>query len=131
VIAEEVVAQQTPLPAWASSVRVLLGAIMAWGGVMHFTVDQKVWKSALLNAMADSGFLWREIGIVNVIAGVALIANRATPLAALALLPITANIFLFHLWRLDPFGLTIGVPVIALNSALLFALRHYYGPLFG
>jgi putative oxidoreductase len=122
--------QSTALPEWATWVRLLFGGIMAWGGVMHFTADPKVWKSALLNAMADSGFLWREIGIVNVVAGVALLLNRATPVAALVLLPITFNIFLFHLWRLDAFGLTIGVPVIALNSMLIYAMRAYYRPLF-
>jgi hypothetical protein len=118
------------LPQWAGPIRLLFGALIAWGGVMHFTVDQAVWKSDLLNAMAASGFLWREIGIVNIVAGVALLANRATPLAVAVLLPITFNIFLFHAWRLDPFGLTIGVPVIVLNLALIYAYRSTYRPLF-
>jgi putative oxidoreductase len=116
-------------PAWISGVRVVLGAIMAWGGVMHFTVDQRVWKSDLLNSMAESKFLWREIGVVNIVAGLALLANRSSPLAALALAPITANIFLFHLFRLDLFGLTIGVPVIALNVVLLVSYRASYATL--
>jgi uncharacterized membrane protein len=116
-------------PAWISGVRVILGAIMAWGGVMHFTVDQRIWKSDLLNSMAESKFLWREIGIVNIVAGLALLVNRSSPLAALALAPITANIFLFHLVRLDLFGLTIGVPVIALNVVLLVSYRASYATL--
>ncbi len=115
---------------WIPPIRLLLGAIMSWGGVMHFTVDQKIWKSDLLDAMARSGFLWREIGFVNIVAGVALLANRGVPIALVVLAPITFNIFLFHLWRLDPFGLTIGVPVIALNLALLYAFRDVYRPLF-
>lgn len=117
------------LPTWFAPVRFLLGAIMAWGGVMHFTVDQKIWNSHLLDAMAESNFLWREIGIVNIVAGVALLANRGVPLAAAALAPITLNIFLFHLFRLDPFGLTIGVPVIVLNGFLLFGVRHAFSGL--
>jgi hypothetical protein len=113
-------------PAWADAVRVVFGGIMAWGGVMHFTVDQKIWKSDLLNAMANSGFLWREIGIVNLIAGVALLVNKQVPLALLALAPITLNIFLHHATRLDPSGLTIGIPVIVLNAILLFVYRASY-----
>jgi hypothetical protein len=108
-----------------------LGAIMAWGGVMHFTVDQRIWKSPLLDAMADSGFLWREIGIINVVAGLALLANKGVPLAVAALAPICFNIFVFHLWRLDPYGLTIGVPVAVLNGALVYGLRDVYRPLLG
>jgi hypothetical protein len=96
---------------------------MAYGGVMHFTVDQRIWQSDLLNAMADSNFMWREIGIINAVAGLALLANRFTLLATLCLFPITINIFLFHLFRLDAFGLTIGVPVFALNGAMFVALR--------
>jgi putative oxidoreductase len=111
---------------WVIPVRVMLGVLMVIGGVMHFTVDQKVWDSELLNAMAESNFLWREIGIVNIAAGAALLAGRGVPLAAAVLAPITCNIFLFHLFRLDPFGLTIGVPVAALNAALLYGVRDAF-----
>jgi hypothetical protein len=112
--------------AWSGAVRILFGGIMAWGGVMHFTVDQKIWKSDLLNAMAESGFLWREIGVVNIVAGMALLANKQVPLALLALAPIALNIFLHHAFRLDLSGLTIGVPVLALNAILLFVYRSSY-----
>jgi hypothetical protein len=107
----------------ADAARVLLGGIMAWGGVMHFTVDQRIWKSELLDSMARSGFLWREIGIVNLAAGIALLTNRYVPAAAMVLAPVTLNIFLFHAFRRDLFGLTIGVPVIVLNALLLWAHR--------
>lgn len=110
----------------AGLVRVALGALMAWGAVMHFTVDQRVWKSDLLDSMAHSGFLWREIGIINIAAGVALLMNRCIPAATLALAPITFNIFLFHAFRHDVYGLTIGIPVFALNIALLVAHRTSY-----
>jgi putative oxidoreductase len=115
--------------AFADSVRVLFGGLMAIGGVMHFTTDERIWESPLLNAMADSGFLWREIGIVNLLAGIALIVGRYPALAALALAPISLNIFLFHLWRLDVWGLTIGVPVLVLNAIVLFSYRSTYRPL--
>ncbi len=108
---------------------VLFGVLMAWGGVMHFTVDQTIWKSSLLNAMANSGFLWREIGIVNLVAGVALITNRWTPLAALVLLPIAINIFLFHAFRKDLFGLTIGVPILVLGIFVAYNHMATYRPL--
>jgi hypothetical protein len=114
---------------WTRGIAMLFGLLMAWGGVMHFTVDQRQWNSELLDAMAESGFLWREIGIVNLVAGLALVSDRWAPLATLALLPITFNIFVFHLVRLDPFGLTIGVPVIVLNAVLVWAHFDVYRPL--
>ncbi len=95
---------------WVAPVRLLLGGIMAWGG-------------------AASGYLWREIGAVNIVAGLALMANKGTPLAVAALTPICINVFLFHLWRRDAYGLTIGVPVVALDLLLVFALRAKYLPL--
>jgi putative oxidoreductase len=122
----------TAAAGWVAPVRVVFGGIMAWGGVMHFTVDQTVWKSELLDSLAtnQSGFLWREIGVVNIIAGVALLLGKSVPLAAAALLPITLNIFFFHAFRRDLFGLTIGVPVIALNAAILYATRESFRSLF-
>jgi hypothetical protein len=118
------------ITSWARPVEMLFGGLMAWGGVMHFTVDQKVWNSPLLNAMADSGFLWREIGIINFVGGIALLSHRFMPLALAMLFPITANIFLHHLTRLDLSGLTIGVPVLALNLVLLWVYRSSYASLF-
>jgi hypothetical protein len=119
-------ATKGPEAAWLTGARLLLGGLMAWGGGMHFTVDQRVWKSPLIDALAESGYMWREIGIVNILCGVCLVLNRWSALAAAALLPITLNIFLLHLWRLDAFGLTIGVPVFALNLVLLYGLRAKY-----
>lgn len=107
----------------------MLGGLMAIGGVMHFTRDVHVWQSPLLDALAASGFLWAEIGVVNLIAGAALVADRFAPLAAAALVPITSNIFLFHLWRHDLFGLTIGIPVAVLNAIVVFNYRDVYAPL--
>jgi putative oxidoreductase len=82
-----------------------------------------------MDALAESGYMWREVGIVNMACGVCLLLNRWSALAAAALLPITLNIFLLHLWRLDAFGLTIGVPVFGLNLALLFGIRAKYANL--
>jgi putative oxidoreductase len=76
--------------------------------------------------MADSEFLWREIGVVNIVGGIALLGGRGVPVAAAVLAPITFNIFLFHAFRHDPFGLTIGVPVAALNAALIYGIRESY-----
>jgi hypothetical protein len=113
-------------PLWYRPLTLLFGGLMTWGGVMHFTVDQRIWHSELLDVMAASGFMWREVGIVNIVAGAALIANRFTALALAALLPITLNIFLLHASRHDLWGLTIGVPVLAMNTLLLWTKRESY-----
>jgi putative oxidoreductase len=95
--------------------RLLLGLLAAYGGVLHFTMDVSVWKSSFLSSLAQTGYLWQIIGVLNFAGGVSLILNRYTILALLLLLPITFNIFLFHIFFFTTEGLFIGIPMFALN----------------
>ena len=99
----------------ASIPRILLGLLSAWGGVLHFTVNVADWNNAFLSGLYETGYLWQVIGVINFIAGVLLVVNRFTLLAILALLPITFNIFLFHIFYFTPDGLFIGIPMFILN----------------
>jgi putative oxidoreductase len=111
------------LTQWATVVRLLFGGLMAYGGVMHFTVATSSYNDTFLNAIDASGFMWQEIGIVNFVAGVALLLNRRVALASIALFPISLNIFLLHAFNADPAGLSIGIPILGLNLALLYVVR--------
>lgn len=85
---------------------------------------------ALLGAFVESGYLMTLVKLTEVVAGALLLAGRWVPLALLALLPVTVNIFAFHLF-LDPAlpGMAVAVVVFALNVFLIWAYRAYYAPL--
>lgn len=85
---------------------------------------------ALLGAFVESGYLMTLVKATEVVVGALLLANRFVPLALLALLPVTVNIFALHLF-LDPSlpGMAIAALVFALNAFLIWAYRAYYAPL--
>ena len=85
---------------------------------------------ALLGAFVESGYLMTLVKLTEVAVGVLLLAGRFVPLALLALLPVTVNIFLFHLF-LDPAlpGMGIAALVLGLNAFLIWAYRAHYAPL--
>jgi putative oxidoreductase len=106
--------------------RILLGLLAAYGGVLHFTMDVGIWKNSFLNSLYETGYLWQIIGLINLVAGVSLVINRFILLSLLVLLPITLNIFLYHLFYLTPSGLFIGVPMIILNLWCIWQYRTYF-----
>jgi putative oxidoreductase len=95
--------------------RLLLGLLAAWGGVLHFTVNVAVWKNDFLSSLYQTGYLWQVIGVINLVAGLLLVVNRFPLVSLLVLLPITFNIFLYHIFYFTPDGLFIGIPMFALN----------------
>jgi putative oxidoreductase len=103
--------------------RLLLGLLAAYGGVLHFTMNVSVWKNSFLSSLEQTNYLWQIIGIINFVSGVFLILNRYKILALLMLLPITFNIFLFHIFFFTTEGLFIGIPMFALNVWCLWQNR--------
>ena len=85
---------------------------------------------ALLGAFVESGYLMTLVKLTEVVVGALLLSGRFVPLALLALLPVTVNIFAFHLF-LDPAfpGMGIAALVFGLNVFLIWAYRAYYAPL--
>jgi hypothetical protein len=106
--------------------RILFGVLTAYGGVLHFSLDVSVWKSPFLTSLNETGYLWQLIGVINLIAGVLLVANRFTLLAILVLLPITLNILLYHVFFFTSDGLFIGIPMFALNVWCLWQYRSHF-----
>ncbi len=80
-------------------------------------------KGALLmQAFQKTGYMLPLIQFTELIAGVLLVLNAGTPLVLLFLLPVTLNIFLFHLFLAPPI-LGPGPAFFFLNAALI--AMHY------
>jgi uncharacterized membrane protein YphA (DoxX/SURF4 family) len=105
--------------------RILIGILAAYGGYLHFSLDVDIWKNSFLSSIEDTGYLWQIIGVINLVTGILLIINLYTLLALLILLPITINIFLYHIFFYTSTGLYIGIPMIALNVFCLWQYRTH------
>lgn len=106
--------------------QMLLGLLAAYGGVLHFTMDVAVWKNDFLISLYQTGYLWQIIGIINFVAGILLLVNRFRLLALLGLLPITINIFLYHIFFFTKDGLFIGIPMLLLNLWCIWQNRSAF-----
>lgn len=78
-----------------------------------------------MSALVGSGYLMAMVGLVEVVVGVMLLANKYVPLALLLLAPISVNIVAFHAF-LDPANILPGLVVAAANLVLMFAYKPYY-----
>ena len=78
-------------------------------------------------AFAGSGML-TFIKVIELVAGLALLANVFTPLALALLAPIIVGIVLFH-GLLAPSGLPIGVVALALEVFLAWSYRSAFAPM--
>ncbi len=76
---------------------------------------------AFAMAFAASGLL-TLIKIIELVAAVALLANRAVPLALTLLAPIAVGITGFHAGP-EPSGIPLALPVVALELVLAWAYR--------
>lgn len=98
--------------------RLFLGAVMIGGGINKFkkstpsaaevvqraqtllSPDQEdtLQKVLYINGSQQTGYFWQLLGICELLFGVLLVLQRTSLIGALFLLPITLNIFLFHLF---------------------------------
>ena len=62
--------------------------------------------------------MWELIGIVNMVAGLALVIGRFVPLALIVLAPISLNILLIHLANPGTSGIPIGLTIGGLQIAV-------------
>jgi uncharacterized membrane protein YphA (DoxX/SURF4 family) len=79
-------------------------------------------------AMLHTGYLFQLLKGTEVIAGIALLANRWVPLALAMLAPIVINIFAFHAF-LAPGEIGVAVVVLALELYLAWAYRAAFKPM--
>ena len=81
-----------------------------------------------LGGLAASGFTFKVIGLIEVLVGIALLANKYVPLALILMAPISVNIFLYHV-LLDLPNSPVGIAVFAFNLILLFTHKKSYDTL--
>ncbi|QEM16374.1 hypothetical protein DIU38_009750 [Mucilaginibacter sp. P4] len=78
-----------------------------------------------LKAPISSDYFFQFLKIVEIVGGFFLLINRYTALFLLVLLPVSVNIFLFHI-ILAPAGVPMAVGVLLLNVFLCLAYLKYY-----
>jgi uncharacterized membrane protein YphA (DoxX/SURF4 family) len=74
-----------------------------------------------------SGYFFPVLKGIEVIAGLALILGLYVPLVLIVLVPVTLNIFLFHVFLTD--DSLMSILMIALQLYLIWMYRDYYKPL--
>ena len=112
--------------------RVLLGlvfVVFSANYFLHFlpTPPMSAGALAFVVPFAGTGLL-TFIKVIELAAGLALVANRAVPLALTLLAPIIIGITGFHA-ALAPEGLPMAVALVALDGFLAWAYRAAFSPM--
>lgn len=97
-------------------IRIALGLLFIYGGTQKFipkpkkasteqaqveTPENVVKIKAFIGGMKKSGYFWQFLGTVEILCGILLLSQYLSLLGAVMLIPLTLNIFLFHLF-LEP-----------------------------
>jgi uncharacterized membrane protein YphA (DoxX/SURF4 family) len=112
--------------------RFLLGAIFVTFGLNYFLhflpmPPPSGDAAAFAGALVGSG-LMAIAHALEVICGIALLANRFAPLAMTVLAPIVVNIAAFHI-RFAPSGLPMAALLVVLELYLAWAYRRAFAPM--
>lgn len=81
-----------------------------------------------LGALYATGYFFQFVKIVELICGLALLANLFVPLSLVILAPITINIFLVHFF-LDISGIPVAVIMVILHVMLGRSYMAQYRPM--
>jgi uncharacterized membrane protein YphA (DoxX/SURF4 family) len=85
--------------------------------------------AALMNAMRESGYLLQFVQWTELVVGILIVSGYFQVVALLILLPVSINIFLFHLFLAPPiYG--PGLIILLLNILLLYPHAHELTKLF-
>ena len=85
--------------------------------------------TAFQTGLFGAGYFFPFLKALEVVSGLALVLNRFTAFFLLVLLPITINIFLFHV-ELVPSGAPMAIGILVIHLFLGYAYRKYYASLF-
>jgi hypothetical protein len=113
--------------------RILLGLVFVTFSVNYFVPFLPAPKNMPADAMTFAGVFvaagyMTVIKVIELAAGLALLANRFTTLALALLAPMVVGILIFHA-RLEPAGLPIAVLVLVLELFLAWSYRAAYRPM--
>lgn len=82
-----------------------------------------------MGSMAATGYILYAVAVFEIIIGLMLVFRFWVPFALAALVPLSLNILLFHIF-LDVPGIVAAIVVVVLNGILLYKHRAKYRPLF-
>jgi uncharacterized membrane protein YphA (DoxX/SURF4 family) len=121
------------MPKVTVGARLVLGLIFAVFGLNFFVgflpaPELSPRAGAFFQALIDSGYLFAVEKVVELAAGILLLAGWFVPLALVLLAPIVLNILMFHLF-LDPANLPLALVVTVLEVFLAWRYRHAFEPL--
>ncbi len=85
--------------------------------------------SLFMESLNNTGYFIRVIAFFEIIIGLLLLFNKWVPFALILLVPITVNVFLFHLF-LDSPGLILAIVVVFLNAIMIYKHWKSFRPLF-
>lgn len=114
--------------------RFLLGAVYLVFGLnffLHF-FELPPPSEAMMEwgaGMAKMGYMMKLVKVTEVTCGALLILNLFVPLALVALVPITVNIFMVHT-LVDMGGFPMALAILVIHVFLGFAYRANFKPLF-
>jgi len=91
----------------------------------HHTGRVAAFKAGLIGV----GYFYPMIKSMQIAGGISLLINRYAPFSAVALFPLSVNVFLYHT-ILVPSGWWMGVLLLVTNLFLGYAYRAYYRGLF-
>lgn len=116
-----------------TAARLLLGAVFfvfGLNGFLHFIPQPPPSGDALtfIGGLAATGYFFPLLKATEVLAGLALLANRFVPLALVVLAPIVVNIVAFHAF-LAPAGMVLPLFIVGLGAYLAYAERAVFAPL--
>jgi uncharacterized membrane protein YphA (DoxX/SURF4 family) len=83
-----------------------------------------------MDALIKTGYIMIVVLLMKILVGISLLINRFVPLALVLFMPISMNMFLFHLF-LDVVSILPALVIIFLNAYLLFAYIEKYKPFLG
>ncbi len=114
--------------------RILLGVLLIVFGINKFigflpAIEFANQDAGTLFGALASSYIMKTVGLIEVIAGLLLVINKAVPFALVVLAPISVNIVLFHV-TLDPAGIGPAAVVFLLNTFLIFKYWDSYKTLF-
>ncbi len=94
-----------------TSLRIGLGVLFIYAGIQKFNtsprpasdpnepVPEHVVKiRSLIGGMKQSDYFWQMVGVAEITCGILLVSQYLALMGAVMLVPITLNIFLFHLF---------------------------------
>ena len=114
--------------------RILLGVILVVFGLNKFlkfipAPELPENEASFITSLATTGYVLQVVGVLEILMGLLLLANKWVAFALVVLAPISVNILLFHLF-LDIPGISGALLVAVINGILMYKLWPKYKPLF-